>query len=145
MTNPTTHADPDYKTGPLKAVVDEEPVMASAVTTWLLANIGLLLAHFHLIGAEQWEGISKMLASPLAGIVLMAIGWLVRRVVASPRTLRLLQRELDLAREAAATASTTPARPIVVKLDGRVVAAVASAAEAARTSLDGLPVVEPPR
>lgn len=143
MTNPTTHADLDYKTGPLKAVVDEEPVMASAITTWLLANLGLLLAHFHLIGTEQWAGISKLLASPLAGIVLLVIGWLVRRVVASPRTLRLLQRELELAKEAATTAASVPA-PIVVQLNGQTVAAVALAAEATATPLNGLPVVDPP-
>lgn len=145
MTNPS-HADPD-SAGLLKAIVDEEPVIASAITGWLLANVGLVLAHFHLIGVGQWSGLSQVLASPVAGIVLLVIGWLVRHVVTSPKTVRLLQRELDLARQSAATATaaaSSATQPIVVQLDGRTIAAaVADSRPAEPTSLDGLPVVLP--
>lgn len=110
----THQADPAAPAGLIKSITDEEPVLAAAAATWLLASVGDILVTDHVITSTAWSGLDAAVASPLAGVILIALGWAVRHLVASPKTVRLLQRELDLAKSSSAATTiilTPPAAP----------------------------------
>lgn len=132
MTTPA-HADPN--SGLLKS----EPVMAAAAATWLLANVGLILAHYNLLGSVQWNGLSALLFPPVTAGFLAGIGWAVRRVVTPAHKL--------LAAHESAAVLVQPA-PIVVQVDGRDIPSTVASDDAPASVEpvveDGLPVIPAP-
>ncbi|HEX2905039.1 MAG TPA: hypothetical protein VHO01_16415 [Jatrophihabitans sp.] len=140
----STHAaDPDAPTGILKSIKDEEPVMATAFAIFLLSNIGAILAHFHVLDLQHWSALSDGLVAPLAGVIAVPLGWLVRKAVSSPKTMRVLQSQLEAAKrakdEAEAKAATSSA-PIVVQVAGQQLSAVLVDSQE-KDELDGLPAL----
>lgn len=138
----TTHqADPAAPAGLIKSITDEEPVLAAAGATFLVANIGNLLLADHVVNSVQWSATETALTSMVSAGILFVLGWLVRHLVASPKTVRVLQRELELAKSAAASAST----PVVVQVDGKSVAAAVTSSDSSSTDdyVLGMPTTVP--
>lgn len=77
--------------------VAREPVMAAAVVTWVLSNVGaVLLGHTHLVTAEQWGAVTTYVTPLATAAVLAAIGAVVRRYV-TPAWKRYTGADLELA------------------------------------------------
>jgi hypothetical protein len=98
------HADPN--TGLLKS----EPALITAAAVWLVGNLGLLLVgRLHWFTAAQWSGESASLTAVASAAIASLAGWLLRRVVTSPRTVARMAAELAAVQEALAAARAAAA------------------------------------
>lgn len=78
------------KNGLIAYITEKEPVMAAAVTTWFLSWLGTILVGHHIIGTDGWTTTTQEATLVLVPIVTLGLGWLVRSVLNSPRTAKLL-------------------------------------------------------
>lgn len=59
-----------------------EPVLAAAIATWLIARVGsLVVRQLHWMSAEQYTALSNKWFAIVSAVVLAGLGWLVRRYV----------------------------------------------------------------
>lgn len=136
---------------------NEEPVAAGAVALWVVTMLGQILVGQGIVTSDQWSGLTTALVGLISTLIIGAIGWVTRSLVASPKTqaaltatntdatkaAQAIQAELDQVKQDAATTTAGTltdadhariALTVVKAVDNGIAQAAKTAAAPAATS-----------